>query len=71
VGDTYHLLTIEMVSDPMWVKTRFGHWTSRDRVSWTRLATVRESSGEFQGKDPRAALWSPLVVWDAGETWGS
>ena len=68
VGDTYHLLTTEMVSDPMWVKTRFGHWTSRDRLAWTRVATVRESSGEFEGKDPRAALWSPLVVWDAGES---
>ena len=70
VGDAYHLFTTEMVSDPMWVKTRFGHWTSRDRLAWTRVATVRESSGEFEGKDPRAALWSPLVVWDpAGGRW--
>jgi hypothetical protein len=68
VGDTYHLFTTEMVGDPMWVKTRFGHWTSRDRLAWTRVATVRESSGEFEGRDPRAALWSPLPVWDPGET---
>jgi hypothetical protein len=27
------------------------------------VATVRESSGELR-KDPRAALWSPLPVWD-------
>jgi hypothetical protein len=67
VEGTYHLFTTEMVADPMWVKTRFGHWTSRDRVSWTRVATVRESSGEFEGKDPRASLWSPLVVWDPGD----
>ena len=67
VGGTYHLFTTEMVGDPMWVKTRFGHWTSRDRLAWTRVATVRESSGEFEGKDPRAALWSPLPVWDPGE----
>jgi hypothetical protein len=67
VGDTYHLFTTEMVADPMWVKTRFGHWASRDRLAWTRVATVRESSGEFEGKDPRAALWSPLPVWDPGE----
>jgi hypothetical protein len=64
VGDTYHLFTTEMVSDPMSVKTRFGHWTSRDRLVWTRVATLRESSGEFEGKDPRASLWSPLPVWD-------
>ena len=67
VGGTYHLFTSEMVGDPIWVKTRFGHWTSRDRLAWTRVATVRESSGEFEGKDPRAALWSPLPVWDPGE----
>jgi hypothetical protein len=70
VGGTYHLFTTEMADDPMWVKTRFGRWTSGDRLSWTRVATVRESSGEFAGKDPRAALWSPLPVWDpAGGRW--
>jgi len=68
VGGTYHLFTTEMVSDPMWVKTRFGHWTSRDRLAWTRVATVRESSGEFEGKDARAALWSPLPVWSPAES---
>ena len=67
VDGTYHLFTTEMVADPMWVKTRFGHWTSRDGLSWTRAETVRESSGEFLGKDPRASLWSPLPVWDAGD----
>lgn len=67
VGGTYHLFTTEMVADPMWVKTRFGHWTSLDRLAWTRVATVRESSGEFEGKDPRAALWSPLPVWEPAE----
>jgi hypothetical protein len=64
VGDTYHLFTSEMVGDPMWVRMTFGYWTSRDRLHWTRVATVRESSAEFAGKDPRAALWSPLPVWD-------
>jgi hypothetical protein len=67
VGETYHLFTSEMLDDPMWVKMRLGHWTSRDRLTWTREATVRESSGEFEGEDPRAALWSPLPVWDEGE----
>ena len=67
VDGTYHLFTSEMAGDPIWVRMRFGHWTSRDRLSWTRHATVRESSGEFEGKDPRAALWSPLPVWDPGE----
>lgn len=67
VGGTYHLFTTEMTGDPMWVKTRFGYWTSGDRLSWRRVATVRESSGEFEGRDPKAALWSPLPVFDPGE----
>jgi hypothetical protein len=67
VGGTYHLFTSEMAGDPIWVKMRLGHWTSRDRLKWKRAGTVAESSGEFAGKDPRASLWSPLPVWDAGE----
>jgi hypothetical protein len=67
VGGTYHLFTSEMAGDPVWVKMRLGHWTSRDRLKWKRAGTVAESSGEFEGKDPRASLWSPLPVWDAGE----
>jgi hypothetical protein len=64
VDGTYHLFTSEMVDDPMWVKMRLGHWTSPDRVTWTRADTVRESSGEYEGQDPRASLWSPLPIWD-------
>ena len=67
VGDTYHLFTSEMVGDPIWVRMKLGYWTSRDRLHWTRVATVRESSAEFAGADPRAALWSPLPVWDDGD----
>jgi hypothetical protein len=61
---TYHLFTSEMVGDPHWVKMRLGHWTSPDRTHWTRVGTLAESSGDFTGKDPRAALWSPLPVYD-------
>jgi hypothetical protein len=68
VAGTYHLFTSEMAGDPIWVRMRLGHWTSRDRLAWTRAATVAESSGEFAGRDPRAALWSPLPVWDDGES---
>ena len=68
VRGTYHLFTSEMVGDPIWVKMRLGHWTSSDRLEWKRAGTVAESSGEFEGKDPRASLWSPLPVWDAART---
>ncbi len=60
---TYHLFTSEMVGDPMWVKMKLAHWISTDRTHWNRVATLYESSGEFAGKDPRAALWSPLPVY--------
>ena len=70
LNGTYHLFTSEMVGDPHWVKMRLAHWVSQDRLHWTRLATLAESSGEFSGKDPRAALWSPLPVYDPkGNRW--
>jgi hypothetical protein len=63
----YHMFTSEMVGDPHWVKMRLAHWTSQDRIHWKRVATVADSSGDFTGKDQRAALWSPLPVFDPKE----
>lgn len=60
----YHLFTSEMAGDPHWVKMKLAHWTSRDRTHWRRVGTLRESSGDFTGTDPRAALWSPMPVFD-------
>ena len=68
IKGTYHLFTSEMVGDPHWVKMKLAHWTSQDRLHWTRRATVAESSGDFTGKDPRAAIWSPLPVYDRAES---
>ena len=67
IKGTYHLFTSEMVGDPHWVKMRLAHWTSQDRTHWQREETLMESSGEFSGKDPRAALWSPMPVYDDNE----
>ncbi len=64
---TYHLFTSEMIGDPHWVKMRLAHWTSRDRRQWTRVSTLFESSGDFTGRDPRAALWSPMPIYNAEE----
>jgi hypothetical protein len=70
LNGTYHLFTSEMVGDPHWVKMRLAHWVSQDRLHWNRLATLAESSGDFSGMDPRAALWSPLPVYDpASNRW--
>ena len=60
----YHLFTSEMIGDPHWVKMRLAHWVSKDRLLWKRIGTLAESSGDFTGRDPRAALWSPLPVYD-------
>ena len=62
INGTYHLFTSEMYKAPIWIKMRLGYWVSTDKINWKRAATIRESSGEFKGKDPRAALWSPLPV---------
>jgi len=64
VRDTYHLFTSEMAGDPIWVKMRLAYWRSDDRLHWTRVSTLFESSGEFAGADPRASLWSPMPVYD-------
>jgi len=64
LGSTYHLFTSEMTGDPHWVRMKLAHWTSSDREHWQRIATLFESSGDFTGRDPRAALWSPMPVFD-------
>lgn len=64
IDGVYHLFTSEMIGDPHWVKMRLAHWASRDRRHWQRVATLVESSGDFTGKDPRAALWSPMPVFN-------
>jgi hypothetical protein len=67
LGRTYHLFVSEMAGDPFWVKMKLGHWSSEDRLHWKRIATLFESSGEFEGQDPRAALWAPMPVYDEKE----
>ena len=67
VNGSYHLFTSEMIGDPHWVKMKLAHWVSQDRLHWKRLVTLAESSGDFTGKDPRAALWSPLPVYNPTE----
>jgi hypothetical protein len=63
----YYLFTSEMVGDPHWVRMKLALWTSSDGSNWKRLGTIRESSGDFTGKDQRAALWSPIPVFDDHE----
>ena len=66
-GDTYHLFTSEIVGEPFAVRMKLAHWTSKDRIHWQRVSTLFTSSGDFTGKDPRAALWAPMPVFDQTE----
>ena len=61
---SYHLVTAEMVGDPFWVKMRLGHWASQDRTNWKRQSTLYESSGNFDGTDPRASLGAPMPIFN-------
>jgi hypothetical protein len=67
INNVYHLFTSEMIADPCWVKMKLGYWQSKDKLNWQRISTIRESSGNFNGQDTRAALWSPLPVFDEKE----
>jgi hypothetical protein len=63
IRETYHLFTTETFDEPHWVKTRLAHWTSKNGTDWRREGHVFESSGDFTGTDPKAALWSPMTYW--------
>jgi hypothetical protein len=63
-NNDYHLFTTEMYGLPVWNKTRLSHWKSPDGKKWTRLSTVFESSGKFDGTDTHACLWSPMPTFD-------
>lgn len=65
LGGTYYLFTSEMIGNPMGVPMRLAIWTSPDGTNWTRATTLEQSSGTMNGTDPRAALWSPIPVFDA------
>jgi hypothetical protein len=64
----YHLFTSEMMDEHIGVKMRLGHWASADRIHWRRIATLYESSGNYTGQDPRAALWAPMPVYNDRES---
>ena len=63
IGDTYHMITSEMVGDPYCVRMRTGYWTSENGTDWHRKATIRESDADFTGTSQRAAIWGPMMVY--------
>jgi hypothetical protein len=70
LNNAYHLFVSEMVEDPFWVKMKLAHWSSADGRQWQRVSTLLESSGNYDGTDPRAAVWAPMPVYsDQDERW--
>lgn len=75
IGDTYHMFPTERAGQPGVeayydrVKTRIGHWTSRDAIHWTRESTIYQASGNYAVTDDdnpvndrRGAIWSYMPV---------
>lgn len=77
VGDTYHMFPteragevgVEMYYDR--VKTKIGHWTSKDAIHWKRESTILQASGTYAVteddnpmNDRRAAIWSYMPVFN-------
>ena len=70
LDNAYHLFVSEMVDDPFWVKMKLAHWGSPDGRKWQRMSTLMESSGNYDGTDPRAAVWAPMPVYsDRDDRW--
>lgn len=64
VGNTYHMFTTEMSGEPRFVKTKLAYWTSLDRIHWTRVSTVFESTADMSGNDVRSSLWAPMPIYN-------
>ena len=53
------------------VKTRIGHWTSKDAIHWKRVSTIYQASGTYSIthddnplNDRRGAIWSYMPVFN-------
>ena len=77
VGDTYHMFPTERAGeigvDYYYdrVKTKIGHWTSKDAIHWKRESTIYQASGTYAiteddnpMNDRRAAIWSYMPVFN-------
>lgn len=77
VGDTYHMFPTERAGEVGVdyyydrVKTKIGHWTSKDAIHWKRESTIYQASGTYAiteddnpMNDRRAAIWSYMPVFN-------
>ncbi|AOC96415.1 hypothetical protein BB050_03326 [Flavobacterium anhuiense] len=77
VGDTYHMFPTERAGEKSVdyyydrVKTKIGHWTSKDAIHWKRESTIYQASGVYAiteddnpMNDRRAAIWSYMPIFN-------
>ena len=77
VGDTYHMFPTERAGEVGVeyyydrVKTKIGHWTSKDAIHWKRESTIYQASGTYAVteddnpmNDRRGAIWSYMPVFN-------
>lgn len=77
VGDTYHMFPTERAGEKGVdyyydrVKTKIGHWTSKDAIHWKRESTIYQASGVYAiteddnpMNDRRAAIWSYMPIFN-------
>ncbi|MHC0446972.1 hypothetical protein ACWA1F_16290 [Flavobacterium sp. 3-218] len=77
VGDIYHMFPTERAGEKGVdyyydrVKTKIGHWTSKDAIHWKRESTIYQASGTYAVteddnpmNDRRAAIWSYMPVFN-------
>lgn len=77
LNGVYHMFPTERAGDsehgPEFdrIKTRIGHWTSKDAIHWQRESTLYQSSGTYAVShednpmnDRRAAIWSYMPIFN-------
>ncbi|MBK0370877.1 glycoside hydrolase family protein [Flavobacterium agrisoli] len=77
IKDTYHMFPTERAGEKGVdyyydrVKTKIGHWTSKDAIHWKRESTIYQASGVYAiteddnpMNDRRAAIWSYMPVFN-------
>jgi hypothetical protein len=67
IDNMYQMFVAEMVDTPRCTKMKLAHWKSQNGIDWKRVSTLYESSGDYSGTDPRAALWSPMPFYNKEE----
>lgn len=74
VGNTTHMLVSELISDPMWIRTRLGHWATTNLsgdAGWERVGTLILDGHQMISTancsdvaSHNAALWSPIAFYE-------